>query len=121
VEPPAPRPRRVPEAPLCARLETIVSDADRKRRVTVHDTVEGDVSPSDVRAYLRATGWTLLTCGFFEQVAGDTRRHIRCPLDDETAREIAVLICDLASITQRTPDDVLRSVEALARAGWTRR
>ncbi|HEX2591257.1 MAG TPA: hypothetical protein VHL34_07160 [Rhizomicrobium sp.] len=92
-----------------------MSVAHQKRRVTVHDPVEGDVSPNDVRAYLLATGWTLKH-GLFEQVAGDTTRHIRCPLDDETAREIAVLICDIASITQRTPGEVLRSVEALARA-----
>jgi len=93
--------------------------AARRRRVTVCDPVTGSVSPSDIKAYLVATGWREVTgrrtlARVFERSVGGKRVE-KDVLDDAEPDEIEFLIRSLAKLEGRKPSEMLRAIEAHAR------
>ncbi|WP_438023568.1 hypothetical protein [Sorangium sp. So ce233] len=91
--------------------------ADIKRRITIPDRlVTGKVSPSAVRAYLRATGWCIASDAptFFERLVGTRRQSQRSPSDHADEQELANAIGDIARAERRTAGEVLRDIEAMA-------
>lgn len=91
--------------------------ADTRRRITIPDRlVTGHVSPSDVRAYLGATGWRIAADvpTFFERRTGTKRQSQRSPSDDADKQELVNAIGDIALAERRTAGEVLRAIEAMA-------
>ncbi|WP_437721817.1 hypothetical protein [Sorangium sp. So ce861] len=91
-------------------------EADIRRRIIIPDhRVTGHISPNDVRAYLRATGWSFAdTSGHFRRYKGAKRQSQQSPLDDASQSELVNIIHDLAWHERRSMGEVLRDIEAMA-------
>jgi hypothetical protein len=93
-------------------------EAARRRRVTVCDPTNGNVSPLEIGAYLIATGWrrAAVACTEAQVFAppGARKRPEIDLFDDLPAEDIVWLIRDIAKVEKRKPSEVLRAIEAHA-------